>query len=300
MSENTERTIYNRSTSSSEASPASLFPMQESEKEGQMTATSGLRCYALYEKYTQCGSLVRMLVESSRWKMAKHLKKYALIWRVKGTKYNRCLYQLRLVERGIDERGYGLLPTPNTQDTIDTPCEITDSGRRVATGESRSINLARLARMGLLRTPTSQDPGTTEDGKTAKSPQYKMTLLEDFMKEGGMLPTPTSSMGDKDRGNMSHEAVRKRIEIGKQLDLSMSFNGHLSPQFTEWLMGFPIGWTDKKCDKLSTDMPDWSGTYPSPTTRRIKGRNDRLKQMGNAIVPHCAYALFSAIKAYEK
>jgi DNA (cytosine-5)-methyltransferase 1 len=41
-------------------------------------------------------------------------------------------------------------------------------------------------------------------------------------------------------------------------------DGRLSADFVEWHMGFPAGWTD------------------------ILTRNERLKALGNAVVPQCA------------
>lgn len=62
----------------------------------------------------------------------------------------------------------------------------------------------------------------------------------------GLLPTPTAS-DNRDRGNLSSPSVQRRISIGKQLMLSQvvsDTSGALNPPWVEWLMGFPIGWTD--------------------------------------------------------
>ncbi len=58
----------------------------------------------------------------------------------------------------------------------------------------------------------------------------------------------------RDRGNLSNPSVQRRIEIGKQVNLSMvvsTESGALNPNWVEWLMGWPIGWTDLK--PLGTD-----------------------------------------------
>ena len=63
-----------------------------------------------------------------------------------------------------------------------------------------------------------------------------------------MWPTPQAS-DNRDRGNASTPAIKRRIEKGKQVMLSMcvsSENGRLNPDWTEWLMGWPIGHTDLK------------------------------------------------------
>jgi hypothetical protein len=61
-----------------------------------------------------------------------------------------------------------------------------------------------------------------------------------------LWPTPNAS-DNRDRGNLSNPSVQRRLVIGKQLGLSMVVSptsGQLNPMWVEWLMGFPIGWTD--------------------------------------------------------
>jgi DNA (cytosine-5)-methyltransferase 1 len=66
-------------------------------------------------------------------------------------------------------------------------------------------------------------------------------------------PTPNAS-DNRDRGNLSNPAIQRRMEIGKQVNLSMCVSpvsGQLNPTWVEWLMGWPLGWTDLK--PLETD-----------------------------------------------
>jgi DNA (cytosine-5)-methyltransferase 1 len=62
------------------------------------------------------------------------------------------------------------------------------------------------------------------------------------------FPTPQAS-DNRDRGNMSNPSIQRRIAKGKQIMLSQSVDqnsGQLNPMWVEWLMGWPIGWTDLK------------------------------------------------------
>ena len=67
----------------------------------------------------------------------------------------------------------------------------------------------------------------------------------------GKWPTPSAS-DNRDRGNMATPAIHRRMEKGKQLMLSMVVGGPetrgmmLNPEWVEWLMGWPIGWSDLK------------------------------------------------------
>jgi hypothetical protein len=58
-----------------------------------------------------------------------------------------------------------------------------------------------------------------------------------------MLPTPTAS-DSRNRGNPEDECIQRRVAKGKTIELSMTVSGQLNPTWVEWLMGWPLGWTD--------------------------------------------------------
>jgi len=63
-----------------------------------------------------------------------------------------------------------------------------------------------------------------------------------------MWPTPQAS-DNRDRGNMSNPSIQRRVAIGKQIMLSQLVDpnsGQLNPTWVEWLMGWPLEWTDLK------------------------------------------------------
>lgn len=68
--------------------------------------------------------------------------------------------------------------------------------------------------------------------------------------------------------------------------------GRLNPDWVEWLMGWPIGWTDLERDDID-EHPGWhhdpadDGSVPRVTERKDL-RRKRLKALGNGIVPQCA------------
>jgi hypothetical protein len=51
-----------------------------------------------------------------------------------------------------------------------------------------------------------------------------------------MLPTPTAQDGANNAGPSQFER--------NSLPLNAAIGGPLSPEWVEWLMGFPLGWTD--------------------------------------------------------
>ena len=66
--------------------------------------------------------------------------------------------------------------------------------------------------------------------------------------------------------------------IGMSDSLPTIVGGSLNPQWVEWLMNYPLGWTDLT-----------SPSHPEPNIPRVaqgvKNRVDRLKGLGNAILP---------------
>jgi len=76
-----------------------------------------------------------------------------------------------------------------------------------------------------------------------------------------------------------HEHARWAQILAQYPDRAPALHGKLNPTFVEWLMGFPIGWTDL-----------------GPQTKRV----DRLKALGNAVVPQTAALAWQYLKAQHE
>jgi DNA (cytosine-5)-methyltransferase 1 len=122
-------------------------------------------------------------------------------------------------------------------------------------GKDGSVGLGRLVQM--WPTPTASKGGSwRSDGQIAMIANNVETYQEYLMLTKGSCkskldkywPTPQAS-DNRDRGNMSNPSIQRRIEKGKQIMLSQSVDpnsGQLNPTWVEWLMGWPLGWTDLK------------------------------------------------------
>ena len=108
-------------------------------------------------------------------------------------------------------------------------------------------------------------------------------------------------MGDLNWLRGGSWAKEKLVETFGEEDAVAMSGGSLSPDWVEWLMGVPIGWTS--LEPLSQeDYDEWfqaqmDGTWwqeerglPRVATG-IKDRVNRLKCLGNGIVP-ASLALF--------
>jgi hypothetical protein len=85
-------------------------------------------------------------------------------------------------------------------------------------------------------------------------------------------PTPQAD-DNRDRGNLSMPAIQRRQRLGKQLNLSMVVSpdsGALNPTWVEWLMGFPLGWTDLGPSATRSSRKSSSGSAGASSKRKPK------------------------------
>jgi hypothetical protein len=136
-------------------------------------------------------------------------------------------------------------PTPTTQDNVQV------AGMGKAKGNSkRGTTLGGAVRIWPTPTATFLGPATGE--KLAQ--RIKNRKRPSFLSEAIVWPTPTTSEAKSDTLN-----IQNRINKGKQIMLchavrmkptqevpTPQHGGSLNPMWVEWLMGWPLGWTDLK------------------------------------------------------
>lgn len=219
---------------SQEASPASLSPSQDEEKERKMTATSGLRCYGQSGKFSPLGSLARTLLASPRWySPVRRLTWDAQMICSRKTTYtvqsrntpstqssaplkvldmpsSHFLFRLVPSVRPTAGTGFGLLPTAQTQGL-----------KTNQHGQSTPIPL------DLLPTPSTQEfehPNMDVNSKGRRNPVREKTDhsvgLGDLA-TNGLLPTPCAV--DETKGAATYNP---NSQMGKGLK-AMALNGML-------------------------------------------------------------------------
>lgn len=123
---------------------------------------------------------------------------------------------------------------------------FTDSGMPACRYECVPLTWARHTRgreSSSLPTPTASSYGSCRGGGSGRVGKWRMSLQA--MAKQNKWPTPRASDGTKNirsPAGAAKEVARKGIT---GVDLSSAVGGGpLNPTWVEWLMGFPIGWTD--------------------------------------------------------
>ena len=121
---------------------------------------------------------------------------------------------------------------------------------------------------------------------------------------------PTPSSRDYKSGKAGEEIFngnsRPLSEVVGRIE---GTDAYLNPDFVEWLMGWPLGWTDYRHHLYVHDEPDqdpmsygvssyWDEEETTRTLRRSeKLRTKRLKAIGNGQVPICMVVAWEKLSA---
>lgn len=240
-------------------SPASHSAIQAKWKLETMKETAGRTPFASLDLSGLSGSF---------WKtfqvclpgLTDILESFSKTWPRAGMMFAGACYRLPKWELRIREIGYGFWPTPTASDNSDrepgtphltrngTIRHINKDGQQSFMRLSRVVKLWPTPRSSERQQKNSQDNGMSlsaavqfwptptvngnnnRKGASAKSGDGLATAVK-------MWPTPTQADGMGGPGNSGRQGGNNlRTEVG----------GQLNPDWVEWLMGVPIGWTDLK------------------------------------------------------
>jgi len=170
------------------------------------------------------------------------------LWRT-----HQCLFPEDLQESSVILPKWGMTRTGHVYQhlTLERPISVTDSG--------------------LLPTPTARDSRskTSPADFKRKSPGLEIMIhrwptpkASDWNKRGNVSPHPRNGLAGavvnfptptaSDASKWSNESLAERKAKGRQIRLNTAVSpeggsgGRLNPDWVEWLMGWPIGWTDLK------------------------------------------------------
>jgi len=257
---------------------ASPFLAQEKGTESWTTAICGPKCSGLSPNLRRVGLSLKMYLESC----ALPLPTLSRTWKVQAITPSCLCLKLRLSARRTAAQESRLLPTVTTQESIHPSAELTENGRRKSrTGKSsHSMNLADTVR--LWATPNTMDhlpqrspEALTRQAATARKGRTRPANLREQVcpETVALWPTPTSR-DYKDgsaaacrnvpvNGLLGRAVHQDRLLTtptasdavgthggGNSRSLRTDAGGQLNPTWVEWLMGFPIGFTELKPSEM--------------------------------------------------
>lgn len=181
--------------------------------------------------------------------------------------------------------------------------------------------LEPLARVGdvkrnggaLIPTPTAGDGKGSGSRNLPGSRAHVGVSLTDYVRTGNsttprLWPTPRASTGGGEGTGEGTTYVRTPSQQdgthGRYLQVEAFESvmpdadseqrraaGALNPEWVEWLMGFPVGWTDTKISNVDLRRIAWHDGEPDGVPRisdRKDQRKGRLTCLGNALIPPAA------------
>ena len=174
--------------------------------------------------------------DSCSWKMSQQSfltdsEQSLQTWPRSGMTLNGYVYELPTVARRITGIGGGAWPTPKAIDAIVRHSRKMMENKYNGNGD---VDLTIAVKMRMLPTPTVTSGAQVAWDKTPG--QTGGTTLAGYVK---YWPTPTSHDA-KDTGTAPSEGERNTPNLAYQA------GGKLNPTWVEWLMAWPLGFTDSK------------------------------------------------------
>ena len=198
------------------AFPVSPSPPPENGRALRMNATCGRKCAALLPSCGPVGCLGKMLLASSIWGSTKRF----LTWQKRDTLFSHSYFRLAASAHGMSASellsSRLMFPTPlasdksTCRDAANLDVYLSDNGifrKRNRDGTIWSLSLSAAV---FYLTP-------------AASEGYRSTLK------------PTAFRGKSPSSNLSAQVIHQERPLSEK--------AALNPDWVEWLMGFPQGWT---------------------------------------------------------
>ena len=197
--------------------PASPSPPQAGEKGLRMNATYGRKCAGLLPNCGPVGCLGKMLLASSIWGSTKR----SLTWQKRDTLFSHSYFRLAASAHGMSANellsSRLMFPTPlasdkgTSRDAANLDVFLSDNGIFRKRNKSGAIWSLSLSAAVFYMTPVASDG-------------FRSTLK------------PSAYDPAKRNGNLSAQMIFQERPV--------SDTAALNPDWVEWLMGFPQGWTD--------------------------------------------------------
>ena len=274
-----------KSTLLQEDTLANLSVSQVEKKVKKIRDISGQSVLDLSKNVGRLGLLEKMLVDI----LNSVSTPYSRTWKVKVTPQGRLVFQLRASVQTIKEKESGLLLTPSAMDSLPPRSEealkkqyqTNRKGRTTHSTLREQVVYPKPAQM--WRTPDNMKGGSNlpgikkalDEGHLKRpSGQQIQIRLQDQVKEERIQPKkwPTPTANEDAAGRPTGKMQKM---LGNHPDVRGTGGGTLNPTWVEWLMGYPLGFTDLKVSEtawsppspITSDSASSNLTWPTPMAR---------------------------------
>ena len=228
---------YEQLTLFQEDSHVSRSPWLVSVRDGRISAIYGLKCCELSESLRRVGLSVRTYLESCELPPGT----WSRIWSVKAMTSRCLILKLRLSARCTGGSGSRLWPTIRAVEKSDY-----QYSHRV-NGKSKEKTLTLQGAVKLWPTPRASDyKGCGPVGSSSAE-----HFLERSYLSGAVLYATPNARDRKNATAKEWDNPKNTRNLNRQIaklyegeDSTEARNGQLNPTWVEWLMGYPIGWTE--------------------------------------------------------
>ena len=288
-----------------EAFPVRTFPAQEKE---QVSKESDLPCGSTWQELS-----MKCVHEKSSSKIRHNLlweedlEPSSLTLPKWGMMLDGELWERTTLPPLTSGTGSGSWATPTTMDKL--PPKSAKALQREATearpGRSKPANLRD--QVSNMKNWQNQNASFADTYLITNCLEGSVALTAS--EKEAMWPTPAatdckgtvSKEKSKQRQEENARGVRLPEEIQRRTKAEVGCQ--LSPDWVEWLMGWPIGWTSLE-PIGDLDWRDWKtdpadGDEIPRVATGIKCRADRLKAIGNGQVPQVAALAWNILNQYE-
>jgi len=164
-----------------------------------------------------------------------------LRWRVSATPFNRLVFLLAPSMPDTDECEFGLWPTPTTDSATERQANYAQGGTPLT--------------LAVKMWPTPMSYSHSEESNAPGITKLDCAVRPELNKH--LFPTPTAidSGGGPALNKFGGSGARAKMA---QMVSKEELNGQLNPAFVEYLMGYPIGYTD--CEDSETQSSRKSPT----------------------------------------
>ena len=228
-----------------EDSHANHSQLQENEEDKTMIVTSGMKLLELLPKQNQNGLLAKMLRGLLTSTTAWYSDRCKLIWKKKVSKSNVLLYQLQASVLGIKEKEFGLLPTP----TQDSASERTKKYKQGGTPLTVAVKMFPTSTVDCeeggeqsKRVEQTKSGGFILRKKNKPNSTFGAKLSDAMLYLEKIYPTPTA----RDFKDVAYQPTWKKSRdqsLPRTVLKNNKPGGKLNPNFVEFLMGYPMNWT---------------------------------------------------------